>query len=190
MLCSSQEKKWLHKSNKAGIWAVLLPIFLVGCGSSPNRSPSREYIQRPSQPTPTPVAARNIVNNSQLHATSCASFEPSRDGRRAFFGFEIEDSTMTVTGFFYCGTKSPAKEAGLNIGDKITKIRGCNVSNATDVMNQINQSAPGNIIFVEIIKAGTTTPKPIGISTMGHLPIAENRPGRDPNNNKCTLTSK
>lgn len=187
MLFSFQEKKWMRKWNVIEIWAGLLPIFLVGCGSSPNRSPSREYIQ---QPQPTHVAARNIVNNSQLHATSCALFEPSRDGRRAFFGFEIEDSTMVIKGFFYCGTKSPAQDAGLKIGDRITKIRGCNVSNATEVTDQISQSAPGNIIFVEIIKAGTSTPQPIGISTMSHLPYAASRPGRDPNSNKCVLVSK
>ena len=169
-------------------WAVILPIFLYGCGSTPDRSSSR--ISTPSQQQSAPVAARSITNNSQLHATSCGQHEPSSDGRRAFFGFEIEDSTMVVKGYFYCGTRSPAKDAGINIGDKITKIRGCNVYNATDVLDQISQSAPGNIIFVEIVKSGTSTPLPKSVSTMSHLAIAANRPGRDPDNNKCTLIGR
>ena len=97
---------------------------------------------------------------------------------------------MVVKGYFYCGTRSPAKDAGINIGDKITKIRGCNVYNATDVLDQISQSAPGNIIFVEIVKSGTSTPLPKSVSTMSHLAIAANRPGRDPDNNKCTLIGR
>lgn len=188
MQCLSLEKRCLHKLFTVGKWAVILPIFLYGCGSTPDRSSNR--ISAPSQQQSAPVAARSITNNSQLHATSCAQHEPSSDGRRAFFGFEIEDVTMVVKGYFYCGTKSPAKDAGINIGDKITKIRGCNVYGATDVIDQISRSAPGNIIFVEIVKAGTSTPIPKGVSTMSHLPYAANRPGRDSNNNKCEPTGK
>lgn len=188
MPCSSQEKLCWHNLIKTGIWVMVLPIFFVGCESTTDRSPRREYIQ--SVPRPAPVAARNIANNSQLHVNPCTSLEPSRDGRRAFFGFEIEDSTMLVSGYFYCGAVSPAKNAGIKIGDKITKIKGCPVYSATDAINQISQSAPGDIVFVEVVKVGTSNPTPIGISTMSHLPIASNRPGRDPYSNKCTLTRR
>lgn len=171
------------------IWAVSsLPIFFLGCGVTHKSYQSTEFVPNSMQKSTVP--ARNINNSNQIYATTCTTLEPSRDGRRAFFGFEIEGDSLVVKGYFYCGQRSPAREAGINVGDKIIKIKGCKVNAASEVIDQINQSDPGGIIFIEVANAGTSFPRPVGVSTISYLPSSGNRPGRDPYNNKCAILKR
>lgn len=59
-----------------------------------------------------------------------------------------------------------ADEAGLKAGDVITSVNGHRVANATDVLTQLHQLAPGQVAQIERNRAGSTarvsvTPRPM-----------------------------
>lgn len=174
-------------------WApvAVLAVALQGCatpgGGLEARSP--ELRSDPISRT-SPVVARNITNNSKLNSISCGKHEASADGRRAFFGIELEPGTTTVTGYFYCGLASPAKDAGVQIGDRITKVKGCNVRSGEEVVQQFSESAPSTLVFIEVERPGSAGSKPIAVPVLSHIPNGLNRPGRDPASNRCQSTSR
>ena len=169
----------------------VLAVALQGCATSGGgldaRSP--EFRSEPA-PRTSPVVARDITNNSKLNSISCGKHEASSDGRRAFFGIELEPGTTTVTGYFYCGMASPAKDAGVQIGDKITRVKGCNVTSGDEVMQQFSESAPSTLVFIEVERPGIVGSKPIAVPVLSHVPYGLNRPGRVPGSNRCQPTSR
>ena len=169
----------------ASLAAVVLLQGCMGVPKNPVESPW------PATSAPTgrqmAVAPRDIKDNAQLHSTSCTRHQPSSDGRRAFFGFEVSSGTTSVAGYFYCGRRSPAQDAGLLPGDRIVKIRGCSVGTPDDLLQLISETSPNTVVFVEIERQGIRQPFPIAISVVGQTPAGLDRPGRSPDNNRCVL---
>lgn len=90
-------------------------------------------------PAPPP---RPIMVNEQTNQTVCVELDrtaiPGRYIQRAFFGVHVascvgappDEATpyLFIVGFDQMQGISPAREAGINIGDRIVQFNGCNVS--------------------------------------------------------------
>lgn len=75
-------------------------------------------------------------------------------------GIELNSSGILIVGTYDIGNDNPAKDAGLLVGDKITKINNTDVINIDDMLNKIENSSNKESIIITYKRANkeyTTT---------------------------------
>jgi S1-C subfamily serine protease len=89
-------------------------------------------------------------------------------GSRAILGVQVQDTTGSVT-VEGVESGSPADDAGIAVGDTITKIDGQDISALTDVQQALNPHHPGDKVDVEWVDAS-------GNSQSASIELAEGPP--------------
>jgi len=153
--------------------ALCAAVFFGGCSSN---QPSRSST---SSLPPMGIKTGNVGIND----IACQRFYPDSNGYRAFIGVELEPVKPIVIGYFYCEGKSPAEAAGVSVGDRVIKVRGCPVQVSGDMKSIIMDTAPKTTVFLDIERAGRTISIPV--KTMRHLPMDSYFPSRDKYKNSC-----
>lgn len=69
-------------------------------------------------------------------------------------GIEVHSKGIMVVGFYQVNKSYIGKEAGLELGDKIIKVEGEEVSSIQDMVNKINKNIKNEIIFLTILRNG------------------------------------
>lgn len=159
-------------------------LTLIGCSAVPEHAV-------PSPPLPKP-ATRQIVDSADYAAPACQRHTPSVDGRRAFLGVRVNTCTSQqdgtgayVVGFFLLDGYSPAVQAGIRVGDRIISVKGCRVSNAGEMRIQLEETAPGSTVFVQLRRQGAAQPSSVPIRTISWVPAGGDAAGRMPGPNLC-----
>lgn len=154
---------------------LCVTVFFSGCSSN-----------QPSRPSSSSLPPMGIkTGNAGVDDITCQRFYPDRNGYRAFIGIELEPVEPIVIGYFYCEGKSPAEAAGVFVGDRITKVRGCPIKVSGDMKSIIMDTAPKTTVFLDIERAGKKLSIPV--KTMRHLPIDSYFPSRDKYKNSCNV---
>lgn len=165
------------KKNTHAKWVFFLfTIAISGCSSLP---PEPDYSPPPQQ-SPTSVAPRKIGGPTSIGVSQCRRQSPDPLGRRAFFGIGGETCRDTngqlgvymVTAYYIRG-KSPAINAGLEVGDRIVSINGCRVREVGELTGYMQEFTPGNAAQLEIERDGRR--KSFIVTTIEHTPTEANR---------------
>jgi S1-C subfamily serine protease len=83
----------------------------------------------------------------------------------------------------YCNGKSPAKDAGMMIGDRITEIRGCSASTKEGVISLIQDTAPNSAVILKVIRNELL--QTVSIKTTVHTPTIYTFPSKDVTARTC-----
>ena len=67
-------------------------------------------------------------------------------------GIELNSKGVIIVGTYEVDGKNPAKEAGLNTGDKIVKINNTNISSIDDMLNIIEKESNKNNINITYLR--------------------------------------
>lgn len=67
-------------------------------------------------------------------------------------GIEINSPNVIVVGTYLVGEKNPAKEAGLNIGDKITKVNDMEVGSIEEMVNVLSDNIGENSVKIDYLR--------------------------------------
>lgn len=168
---------WCDLKNLVSMAAIFAAIFLSGCSTyNTTKNPATLY---------TPPQKMNLPPSGDINNIPCERFQPSQEGKRAFLGIEVDSYQPIVTGFFYCNSKSPAKDAGIEVGDKITRIRGCPISTGNDVISIIQDTAPRSLVLIEVLRGNAT--KQLSIKTIPHTPTYGRLPSRNFSASTCNV---
>lgn len=155
--------------------ALCATVLFAGCSSN--------QLSRSSEPSLPPMRVK--TGNVGVNDIACQRFYPDSKGYRAFIGVELEPVEPIVVGYFYCEGKSPAEAAGVLLGDRVIKVRGCPVQVSGDMKSIIMDTAPKTTVFLDIERAGRKLSIPV--RTMRHLPMDTYFPSRDKYKNSCNL---
>lgn len=125
---------------------------LVGCGSTPTATAPTQTGAQVSRNLPLPDVSRKSLH---LHIEENLPDKPASG--RAFLGLRTADcsdahigSGLYVIGFFEFNGKSPSRDAGIKIGDKILSINGrygVNESNLTKYIQHVSKTMTYNIVI-------------------------------------------
>lgn len=132
---------------------INIAAFLTGCASSGsdfisgNTSNYNSPIIKPSKSFTEAPCIRDSVNGMRF----------------AFFGLKFDTPEPIVTGYYYCNGNSPAKDAGVFIGDRIVAIRNCRVSSTSDVNELFRETPIRTFPLVDIYRDGKIEKKGIKI---------------------------
>lgn len=132
----------------------------------------------------------NISSNNQRKSTqirqskSFIELPCIRDipgGRRlAFFGLKFDASEPVVTDYYYCNGISPAKEAGVFIGDRIIQVRNCMATTSRDVDALFKETPIQTFPIIEIQRGGSIEKKGIKV-----VPFIYGTASQNPNARGC-----
>lgn len=98
----------------------------------------------------------------------------------AFFGLRFSTNEPVVTDYYYCNGISPAKEAGIYIGDKINKVRNCRVTTSSDVDALFKETPTQTFPIIEIQRSGVVEQKGIKV-----VPFIYGTASKNPNARGC-----
>lgn len=134
-------------------WPLLIVAILCGCQTPPTA---------PYSSSPPPIQVRPpIIDTDKIEKKNLVLDLPAppANGARAFFGIKIRDCKRNgkqgayVAGYFFMYEKSPAKEAGILIGDEIIEINDNRIGiNAVDLDNYITRVAFNVMYKFKIIR--------------------------------------
>lgn len=154
----------LGKSVEVAIFLIIATI-VAGCSSTSNNFSSNNQIHSPP-----------IRESKSFIDSPCIRDVPG--GRRlAFFGLKFSTNEPIVGDYYYCNGISPAKNAGIFIGDKIIKVRNCIVTTSRDVDALFKETPIQTFPIIEIQRGGSIEKKGIKVvpfiyGTASHNPNA------------------
>jgi hypothetical protein len=155
------------KSVEVAIFLIIATL-IAGCSSTNNNFSSNNQNQSPA-----------IRQSKSFIESPCVRDTPG--GRRlAFFGLKLSTAEPIVTDYYYCNGISPAKEAGISIGDKINKVRGCRVITSSDVDALFKETPIKTFPIIEIQRGGMIEPKGIKV-----VPFIYGTASQNPNARGC-----
>lgn len=155
------------KSVEVAIFLIIATL-IAGCSSTNNSFSSDNQNQSPA-----------IRQSRSFIESPCIRDTP--EGRRlAFFGLRFSTADPIVTDYYYCNGISPAKEAGVSIGDKIIKVRDCRVTTSSDVDTFFKETPIKTFPIIEIQRGGVIEKKGIKV-----LPFIYGTASQNPNARGC-----
>lgn len=145
-----------------------IAILIAGCASTSNGISSNNQIYP------------QVIRQSKSFIESPCIRDTPGSRRLAFLGLRFSTAEPIVTDYYYCNGISPAKEAGVFIGDKINKIRGCIVSTSSDVEGLFKEIPIQTLPIIEIQRGGVVEIKGINV-----VPFIYGTASKNPNVRGC-----
>ena len=149
-------------------------IFISGCNTPPDNNRSREYFS----------SNEFVVNTGSVYEARCQTFADEKNKLVAFYGLKVNNYKPVVNGFYYCGLRSPAEEAGVKVGDIVLKIRNCETKTSSDVELLVKHTAPQSLVVMEVLR--NKQPVNISVRVMAYYESYSNRETTEKINN-CHL---
>ena len=146
---------------------TLLALLLAACGAPPRgpstvESPPRARPGEPRVPAPRPDPASPAVRGKSY--PECDPRASDADRGRVGLGMLVSDcgddagrNAVYVTRLVTVrGLPSPAKRAGLQVGDRVVRVDACEVESTHDLAMQLRTALPGWIARVYVERGGKT----------------------------------
>jgi hypothetical protein len=140
--------------------------------------PDGPVMSKPVQvfPSQAPVA-RDIKPSASMVEAPCKNYDPHKGGGRAFFGIEANmcfDHKGTVglyvVGLYRFNMRIPIADAGVMLGDRITKIRGCGIANSLDFRRIIEGTGPGDSVYIQVESRPSFDTRTLLVRTIAFYP--------------------
>lgn len=157
----------LGKSVEVAIFLIIATL-IAGCSSTSNNFSSNNQSHSPP------------IRESKLFIDSPCIRDVPGGSRLAFFGLKFSINEPIVTDYYYCNGTSPAKNAGIRIGDKIIKIRSCSVTTSSEVDALFKETPIQTLPIVEIQRGGLIEKKGIEV-----VPFIYGTASKNPNARDC-----
>lgn len=145
-----------------------IATLITGCSSTNNNISSNNQIYP------------QVIRQSKSFIESPCIRDTPGGRRLAFFGLRFSTAEPIVTDYYYCNGISPAKEAGVSIGDKINKVRGCRVTTSSDVDALFKETPIQTFPIIEIQRGGVVEKNGIKI-----VPFIYGTASQNPNARGC-----
>ena len=157
-------------------------LLAAGCLET---SPVRESPAFPSGPSPgvrsvTVDEMRQLPPPGNVGEVSCRRVQQDPE-RVAFVGIELVACRVRGGGevapflLRFYGENTPAQRAGLNIGDRILKVRGCPVSSPATARWQIDQTLAGSELTLFAERGGRAFPVLVTTEVRQRVPPGQKR---------------